>query len=179
MFLVFETDYFGFLDAFEMCEKWMCSVVSGHWHWIGQVWRRSGSLPIMLGRIGFGGQFKLFLEQFAHFSSFGDRCQVHGGCALSETMFRWACVFQRNNHRDARHCNESSVLFTCLQFWCCNWSMHFTKFYPSEKTSRNVYMVAELRTVQTRRHLCFSVFISPYSRLHRSDQCTEQIDGYL
>lgn len=57
MFLVFETDYFGFLDAFEMCEKWMCSVVSGHWHWIGQVWRRSGSLPIMLGRIGFGGQF--------------------------------------------------------------------------------------------------------------------------
>lgn len=116
MFSVFETDYFGFLDAFEMCEKWMCSVVSGHWHWIGQVWRRSGSLPIMLGRIGFGGQFKLFLEQFAHFSSFGDRCQVHGGCALSETMFRWACVFQRNNHRDARHCNESSVLFTCLQF---------------------------------------------------------------
>lgn len=23
MFLVFETDYFAFLDAFEMCEKWM------------------------------------------------------------------------------------------------------------------------------------------------------------
>lgn len=53
MFLVFETDYFAFLDAFEMCEK--CSVVSGHWHRIGQVWRLSGSLPIMLGRIG--GQF--------------------------------------------------------------------------------------------------------------------------
>lgn len=117
MFLVFETDDFAFLDAFEMCEK--CSVVSGHWHQIGQVWGLSGSLPIMLGRFGFGGQFNdsgsleysssFFLEQFAHFSSFGDRCQVHRVCALSETMFTWACVFQRNNHRDARHCNESSV----------------------------------------------------------------------
>lgn len=36
MFLVFETDYFAFLDAFEMCEKWMWFLAIG----IGSV--RSG-----------------------------------------------------------------------------------------------------------------------------------------